>query len=146
MVLRAKDPLLFRSSSSSAINIRVFSIIMFIEGSSTARICRHFVRRLLLLSRLNGDSKRLPNTQCSPTLRRIEPALTWYLVFYLAWRQTCLIPAPGNWVFRSPAMKGKQPYWPGTRQLTASLETWRSQPLGSCDRLGSHAHSFSSLQ
>lgn len=69
MVLRAKDPLLFRSSRSSAIDIRVFSIIMFIEGSSTARICRHFVRRLLLRSRLNGDSKGLPNDSIEPDVK-----------------------------------------------------------------------------
>lgn len=31
------------------------------------------------------------------------------------WRQTCPYPAPGHWVFASPAMKGKQPYWPGTQ-------------------------------
>jgi integrase len=31
------------------------------------------------------------------------------------WRQTCPYPAPEHWVFASPAMKGKQPYWPGTQ-------------------------------
>jgi Phage integrase family len=30
-------------------------------------------------------------------------------------RQTCAYPASGDWVFASPAMKGKQPYWPGTQ-------------------------------
>ncbi|MEO8726669.1 MAG: site-specific integrase [Acidobacteriaceae bacterium] len=30
------------------------------------------------------------------------------------WRQLCPYPAPGDWVFASPQMKGKQPYWPGT--------------------------------
>src|SRR5437762_3434976 len=32
-----------------------------------------------------------------------------------AWRQTCAYPASDDWVFASPAMKGKQPYWPGTQ-------------------------------
>jgi integrase len=32
-----------------------------------------------------------------------------------AWRQTCAYPASHDWVFASPAMKGKQPYWPGTQ-------------------------------
>ena len=32
-----------------------------------------------------------------------------------AWRQTCPYPGPGDWVFASPAMKGRQPYWPGTQ-------------------------------
>ena len=27
----------------------------------------------------------------------------------------CPYPGPGDWVFASPAMKGKQPYWPGTQ-------------------------------
>lgn len=31
-----------------------------------------------------------------------------------AWRQLCPYPALGDWVFASPQMKGKQPYWPGT--------------------------------
>jgi integrase len=31
-----------------------------------------------------------------------------------AWRQTCAYPGANDWVFASPAMKGKQPYWPGT--------------------------------
>jgi len=31
------------------------------------------------------------------------------------WRQTCPYPGPGDWVFASPVMKGKQPYWPGTQ-------------------------------
>lgn len=31
-----------------------------------------------------------------------------------AWRQTGPYPGPGDWVFASPAMKGRQPYWPGT--------------------------------
>jgi integrase len=30
------------------------------------------------------------------------------------WRQRCAYPASGDWVFASPHMKGKQPYWPGT--------------------------------
>ena len=33
----------------------------------------------------------------------------------LAWRQMCPYPGPDDWVFASPAMKGKQPYWPGTQ-------------------------------
>jgi len=32
-----------------------------------------------------------------------------------AWRQMCPYPGTGDWVFASPAMKGKQPYWPGTQ-------------------------------
>jgi integrase len=32
-----------------------------------------------------------------------------------AWRQSCAYPAPHDWVFASPAMHGKQPYWPGTQ-------------------------------
>ena len=32
-----------------------------------------------------------------------------------AWRQMCPYPGPVDWVFASPAMKGKQPYWPGTQ-------------------------------
>jgi len=32
-----------------------------------------------------------------------------------AWRQMCPYPGLGDWVFASPAMKGKQPYWPGTQ-------------------------------
>jgi integrase len=32
-----------------------------------------------------------------------------------AWRQTCAYPASHDWVFASPAMHGKQPYWPGTQ-------------------------------
>lgn len=30
------------------------------------------------------------------------------------WKQGCHYTAPGQWVFASPRMKGKQPYWPGT--------------------------------
>jgi len=30
------------------------------------------------------------------------------------WRRTSPYPGPGDWVFASPAKKGKQPYWPGT--------------------------------
>ena len=30
------------------------------------------------------------------------------------WRRTSSYPGPGDWVFASPAKKGKQPYWPGT--------------------------------
>jgi len=32
-----------------------------------------------------------------------------------AWRQSCAYPDPDGWIFASPAMKGKQPYWPGTQ-------------------------------
>jgi integrase len=32
-----------------------------------------------------------------------------------AWRETCPYPDPNDWVFASPAMGGKQPYWPGTQ-------------------------------
>jgi len=31
-----------------------------------------------------------------------------------AWKGRSPYPAPGDWVFASPHMKGKQPYWPGT--------------------------------
>ena len=31
-----------------------------------------------------------------------------------AWKDRSPYPAPGDWVFASPHMKGKQPYWPGT--------------------------------
>src|SRR6516164_2635762 len=31
-----------------------------------------------------------------------------------AWKSRSPYPAPGDWVFASPHMKGKQPYWPGT--------------------------------
>lgn len=31
-----------------------------------------------------------------------------------AWKGRCPYPAPEHWVFASPHMKGKQPYWPGT--------------------------------
>jgi integrase len=30
------------------------------------------------------------------------------------WKQGCHYTAPEHWVFASPQMKGKQPYWPGT--------------------------------
>jgi len=30
------------------------------------------------------------------------------------WKQDCQFTIPGDWVFASPHMKGKQPYWPGT--------------------------------
>ena len=31
-----------------------------------------------------------------------------------AWRRLSPYPSPGDWVFASPDMKGRQPYWPGT--------------------------------
>jgi integrase len=31
-----------------------------------------------------------------------------------AWKQSCPYPGPGDWIFASPHMKGRQPYWPGT--------------------------------
>lgn len=31
-----------------------------------------------------------------------------------SWKQSCAYPEPGDWVFASPVMKGKQPYWPST--------------------------------
>jgi len=31
-----------------------------------------------------------------------------------AWRRLSPYPSPGDWVFASPHMKGRQPYWPGT--------------------------------
>ena len=30
----------------------------------------------------------------------------------LRWRKTCAYPLDSDWVFASPTMKGKQPYWP----------------------------------
>ena len=30
----------------------------------------------------------------------------------LRWRKTCAYPMESDWVFASPTMKGKQPYWP----------------------------------
>lgn len=33
----------------------------------------------------------------------------------LGWRRSCAHPLPGDWVFASPVMKGKQPIWPGTQ-------------------------------
>ena len=32
-----------------------------------------------------------------------------------AWRQRCAYPMPSDWVFGSPHMDGKQPYWPSTQ-------------------------------
>ena len=32
-----------------------------------------------------------------------------------SWKQTCAYPEPRDWVFASPVMKGKQPYWPTTQ-------------------------------
>src|SRR5258708_37894419 len=31
-----------------------------------------------------------------------------------AWKQLCPYGSPGDWLFASPHMKGRQPYWPGT--------------------------------
>jgi len=49
-----------------------------------------------------------------------------------AWRQVCAYPGPGDWVFASPAMKGKQPYWPGTQ--------WRYHGKPALERAGITKH------
>ena len=46
----------------------------------------------------------------------------------LAWKAKSAYVSPGNWVFASPLMKGKQPYWPGT--------LWRYYGLPALKRAG----------
>jgi integrase len=46
----------------------------------------------------------------------------------IAWKAKSAYVAPGNWVFASPLMKGKQPYWPGT--------LWRYHGLPALKRAG----------
>lgn len=48
------------------------------------------------------------------------------------WKQTCAYPAAGDWVFASPHLKGKQPYWPGT--------LWRYHGRPAVNRAGVTKH------
>lgn len=53
----------------------------------------------------------LPKTEASQKEVPLDAQLADSL---FRWRQICQYTSPADWVFASPHMKGKQPYWPGT--------------------------------
>jgi integrase len=53
----------------------------------------------------------LPKTEASQKEVPLDSQLTESL---FRWKQVCQYTDLGDWVFASPHMKGKQPYWPGT--------------------------------
>ena len=58
------------------------------------------------------DGGGAPKTEAS---RKDVPLDAQTAESLFAWRQMCPYPGPGDWVFASPVMKRKQPYWPGTQ-------------------------------
>ena len=63
----------------------------------------------------------------------------------LRWRKTCAYPMDGDWVFASPRMKGKQPYWPDN--LMKRHIKPAAQAAGIHKNIGWHTfrHSFGTL-
>src|SRR6266852_3586114 len=55
--------------------------------------------------------QELPKTEASQTDVPLDAQLAESL---FTWRQRCAYATLADWVFASPQMKGKQPYWPGT--------------------------------
>ena len=63
----------------------------------------------------------------------------------LRWRKLCAYPMDDDWVFASPCMKGKQPYWPDNLMKRYIKPTARE--LGINKDIGWHTfrHSFGTL-
>jgi integrase len=63
----------------------------------------------------------------------------------LRWRKTCAYPMNSDWVFASPRMKGKQPYWPDN--LLKRYIKPAAQAAGINKNIGWHTfrHSFGTL-
>jgi integrase len=63
----------------------------------------------------------------------------------LRWRKTCAYPMDNDWVFASPTMKGKQPYWPDN--LMKRYIKPAAKEAGIHKKIGWHTfrHSFGTL-
>lgn len=63
----------------------------------------------------------------------------------LRWRKTCAYPKDSDWVFASPTMKGKQPYWPDN--LMKRYIKPAAKKAGILKNIGWHTfrHSFGTL-
>ncbi|MGH9533547.1 MAG: tyrosine-type recombinase/integrase [Terriglobales bacterium] len=72
----------------------------------------------------------------------LDPTLAREL---LTWRESALYIAPEDWVFASPQMRGRQPYWPDTI-LKRSIRP-AALAAGITKRIGWHTfrHSFSTM-
>jgi len=70
-----------------------------------------------------------PKTEAS---RRDVPLDAQLAESLLCWRGRSVYTAPGDWVFASPHMRGRQPYWPGT--------LWRYYGRPALKRAGVNKH------